>query len=350
MRVSGFWFLNFLFFLSFHWRLKLEFNFSINTRVGKIRGQPKFCHWCKSLLLSLSFLFCKMGLWQSCLNNQLDAINIFYRAAQMPTFLPISLSLSMSQVYARDRDPWGRIRHLPSFMQNTPSEAWVNHQCPREGISDITRTSRCFSGNWGSLWTPWVDGRGGIPALSLLGLHQGFPSRRASFLLAFWPAHGVHLPGVSHPLGGSAPSKDGTQDAPVTSPRAAIVSMVTPEPVQKPDVGREHAQLSLGHLVPSHVRRAQPQTASSSLSFALSSSLPTMSAPLSCPEHPGCGRSVAAMKTCRSHWAPWARLSGPSFQSSCRVVKLSSPAHTELELALKWKWKSLSRVWLFVTP
>ncbi|CAI9155127.1 unnamed protein product [Rangifer tarandus platyrhynchus] len=30
---------------------------------------------------------------------------------------------------------------------------------------------------------------------------------------------------------------DGTQDARVTSPRAAIVSVVTPEPVQKPDMG-----------------------------------------------------------------------------------------------------------------
>ena len=105
-------------------------------------------------------------------------------------------------------------------MQNTPSEVRVNYHYLREGISDITRVSRCFSGNWGSLWTPWVDGGGGTPALSLLGLQQGFPSRRASFLLAFWPAHGVHW-------AGSVPSKEGTQGAQVTSPRAATVSVVT---------------------------------------------------------------------------------------------------------------------------
>ena len=51
-------------------RVKLELNFAINIRVGRARGQPKFCHWFKSLLLSLSFLFCKMGLWQSCPNEK----------------------------------------------------------------------------------------------------------------------------------------------------------------------------------------------------------------------------------------------------------------------------------------
>ena len=40
------------------------------------------------------------------------------------------------------------------------------------------------------------------------------------------------------PWAGSIPSKEGTQGAQVTSPRAAIVSMVTPEPVQKLDEGQ----------------------------------------------------------------------------------------------------------------